>query len=395
MFLSGTRGKEWLMEKPANAFEFLDSLRENSGKQTQRFSSISRYLSMKAREKGIPISNQFELSPLCNFNCKMCYSHLNADQLKGQKILSVETWKDLMYQAWKAGMIRATLTGGECLAYSGFDELFLFLQDLGCEVAVLTNGFLLDDKWIQFFKEHVPAQIHITLYGWNDDVYERVTGKRAFGTVMESIQKAISAGLPISISVTPSTFLGEDVLETVRLAMSLGRPLTVNSCIFSPREETGRAEQKDDPEIDLYIRIYQLLYEIEGREIQKIDMEMLPPECGKDLNGQKRGFRCGGGRSGFIIDWRGTMIPCNRMEMIHTFPLREGLMEAWKRLNQQVNDWPVFSGCDGCPYAHVCNNCAGNQLQFAKPGEKPTGLCEQTKRFVCSGVRQLPDLDCD
>ena len=383
------------MKEPANASELLDSLREKNGEKIQRFSSVSGFLGMKAREKGIPISCQFELTPLCNFSCKMCYVHLNADQLKGQKILSVDTWKNLMHQAWKAGMFSAALTGGECLAYPGFDELFLYLHSLGCQVAVLTNGFLLDDRRIQFFKEHMPSRIQVTLYGCNDDVYERVTGQRAFTTVADNIRKAIDAKLPVSINITPSSFLGEDVLETVRVAKSMGNIVTVNSCIFAPRDETGRSKQQDDPETDLYIRIYRLIDEIDGREIMEIDPEKLPPECGENPDAKKRGLRCGGGRSGFIMDWKGTMVPCNRLEMIRTYPLQEGFQEAWQRLYHQANNWPVFSGCDGCVYAGVCNVCAGNQLRFAEPGKKPEGLCEQTKKFVCSGVRQLPDPECN
>lgn len=30
----------------------------------------------KAFEDGIPISGTFELTPRCNFDCKMCYVHL-------------------------------------------------------------------------------------------------------------------------------------------------------------------------------------------------------------------------------------------------------------------------------------------------------------------------------
>ena len=89
------------------------------------------------------------------------------------------------------------------------------------------------------------------------------------------------------------------------------------------------------------------------------------------------------------------MMPCNRMDMIRAYPLQEGFEKAWAKLFQQVNDWPVYSGCIGCPYARVCNTCAGNHLRFAEAGKKPTGLCEQTKRFVCSGVRQVPDIECD
>ncbi len=383
------------MKEPVNAFDLLDFLREKTGKEIQSFSKVSSYLGMKAREKGVPISAQFELTPLCNFSCKMCYVHLNADQLKGQRVLSTDTWKDLMHQAWEAGMITATLTGGECLAYPGFDELFLYLHSLGCQVAVLTNGYLLDDRRIQFFREHMPRRIQVTLYGWNDDVYERVTGQRAFTKVADNIRKAIDAGLPVSINVTPNNFLGEDVFETIRVAKSMGQMVTVNSCLFAPREETGRSRQQDDPETDMYIRIYRLLDEIDGRETLEIDREKLPPEGGKDSDGLKRGLRCGGGRSGFIINWKGMMVPCNRLEMLCAYPLEEGVREAWKKVNHKANNWPVYSGCSECAYVEVCNICAGNQMRYAEPGEKPEGLCEQTKRFVSSGVRQLPDPECD
>lgn len=383
------------MKEPANAFELLDILREKNGEDVQHFSNVSNYLGMKAREKGIPVNCQFELTPLCNFSCKMCYVHLNADQLKGKKILSVNTWKDLMHQAWEAGMINASLTGGECLTYPGFDELFLYLHSLGCEVAVLTNGFLLDDRRIQFFKEHMPRRIQVTLYGWNDDVYERVTGQRAFTTVAGNIRKAIDAGLPVSINITPNNFLGEDVFETIRVAKSMGHIVTVNSCIFSPREETGRSGQQDNPETDLYIRIYRLLDQIDGRETIEIEREKLPPEGGKEPQKPHQGLLCGGGRSGFVIDWTGMMVPCNRMEMINAYPLKEGIKEAWQKVNRAANIWPVYSGCVECIYAGICDNCAGNHRRFVEPGEKPEGLCERTKRFVCSGVRVLPNPGCD
>ena len=181
------------MQASSEGFAFLDELIRKSGKQEQDFESFFHYLDKKAREKGVPLCGQFELTPLCNFNCRMCYVHLDADQLAGRKILTVPVWKDLMRQAWEAGMMHATLSGGECLAYPGFDELFLYLHSLGCEVTILTNGYLLDDQRIAFFRQHTPACIQITLYGSNDDVYERVTGQRAFGTVIANIKIAIDS----------------------------------------------------------------------------------------------------------------------------------------------------------------------------------------------------------
>ena len=244
------------MIQPENGFDLIDRLRKDNGKQVQNFRHLAGYLGFKAREKGIPVVGQFELTPLCCFDCKMCYVHLNRDQLNGQQVLPVETWKQLMHEAWEAGLLEATLTGGECLAYPGFDELFLYLHSLGCEVAVLTNGFLMDEERIRFFQAHKPVRIQVTLYGWNDDVYERVTGVRAFHTVAENIRRAIDAGLPVSVNVTPSSFLGEDVFETIRTARELCRLVTVNSVIFQPRDETGRSGQLDDPDAELYVRAY-------------------------------------------------------------------------------------------------------------------------------------------
>ena len=50
------------MKEPVNALEYLEMLREKNGKQMQRFNEVYRYFSIKAREKGVPVGNQFELT---------------------------------------------------------------------------------------------------------------------------------------------------------------------------------------------------------------------------------------------------------------------------------------------------------------------------------------------
>ena len=241
------------MGEPANGIRYLEQLEAKGGSRAPEFRDVSRYIEQKARKKGIPVSGKFELTPLCNLDCRMCFIHLSPEQLKGRSVLPVPVWKDLIRQAWNAGMYMATLTGGECLTYPGFEELFLWLQSLGCEIVVMTNGVLLDDARIRFFLEHRPADIQVTLYGWNDDVYERVTGKRAFGTVSRNVTQARKAGLSVSVGVTPTVFLGEDSLETLRAAKRLSKSVVVNTGLFSPREETGRSGQTYEPDQDLYV----------------------------------------------------------------------------------------------------------------------------------------------
>ncbi len=374
------------MDKLTDGFELLEQLREKDGKPHQGFDDLGRYLDLKAREKGVPLTGKFELTPLCNFDCRMCYVHLQADQLKNRSVLPVDTWKRLIRQAWEAGMITAILSGGECLAYPGFDELYLYLHSLGCEVYVLTNGFLLNEDRIRFFTEHKPTGIQITLYGWNEDVYERVTGRRAFHTVISNTKRAVEAKLPITFSVTPCRYLGEDVFETIRVEKELGRPVLINTFYTSPREDTGRSGYQDDANTELYIRAIKYMKALNGIEAAEIDENRLPP-CGGPLHEiSECGLKCGGGRSSFAIDWEGTMTPCTDMVRIQGFPLRDGFAAAWAKVNREANSWPRIPECEGCAYENICNHCAALTLRYTEPGKRPIALCEKTREMVRSGA---------
>ena len=210
-------GDRLTMAEAKSGIEFLENLRRQSGKEQQTFDAFSAYLIQKAKERGVPLYGEFELTPFCNLDCKMCYVHLNQEQTHGRSLLTVDQWKDLIHQAYQAGMISATLTGGECLTYPGFKELFLYLHSLGCEVSVFTNGVLLDQQWVDFFKAHMPAEIQITLYGAGDETYQKVTGSPVYATVIKHIRMLQEVELPVSICVTPSRYLGEDVFETIRV----------------------------------------------------------------------------------------------------------------------------------------------------------------------------------
>lgn len=381
------------MNIPEEGSKMYDQVRNENGELYYSYSRLARHLDMKARERGIPLSGKFELTPLCNFSCKMCYVHLNSDQLKNRSVLPVNVWKDLIHQAWEAGMISASVTGGECLTYPDFDELYLYLQSLGCEVTVLTNGFLLNEKRIQFFQEHRPSDMQITLYGCNDDVYERVTGQRAFTTVVNNFKQASDAGLPVFISITPNRYLGEDIFETIRIAKELSNKVIINTFYTSPREETGRSGYQDDADTDLYIRAIKYMAQLDGRKTVEVSEEKLPLIGGPCHETTECGFQCGGGRSAFSINWEGALTPCTDMDMIRGYPLADGFVAAWSKVNQVVNSWPRVPECEGCAYEEACDRCAAKMLRFAEPGKVPTGLCERTREFVRNGLKHIPECD--
>ena len=342
------------------------------------------YLDVKARERGIPLKGTFELTPMCNLDCKMCYVHLNAEQMKGQKLLPAEKWEQIMSEAIDAGMMYAALTGGECLTSPDFDRLYLYLHSRGVQVSILTNAVLLDADRVEFFRKHPPSGIQATLYGADDDAYERVTGKRLFGRVMENLRRVDEAGMPLVITVTPNEYLleGEDE-KLLRAASTVGADFHVNSGLMTPRESTGRSDGFRDIDIEDYMRLFKLEIALKGKYQPTECVEELP-DPSTEASESPRGLRCGGGRSSFNVTWDGNLIPCNRLRHLSAKPLETGFADAWKHVNAQVKDYLLPCECETCPYQPAARTCAASHE--AQPGHADPEQCKWCRAMVKHGL---------
>lgn len=368
---------------PSSLAELLAQLDAEGINDYRRYKAVRSYMNFRAREKDIPISGTFELTPLCNLDCKMCYVHLQKEQLCGAKLLSFDEWKTIADEAIACGMMYARLTGGECLMYPHFKEFYLYLQSKGIEVTVLTNGVLLNEEMTEFFKDNPPAAIQITLYGASDEAYERVTGSRQFAKVIGNIRNIIEAKLPLSVVITPNPFM-TDGEETLRLIDSLGLPIIINSGLMSPRKETGRKKQETD--VDIYVSLYRLRKELQGGETLS-DPESEPRESLKENRAaQPRGVTCGAGRSAFSISWRGEMRPCNTFPTGAENVLEKGFLQSWKNINSLVKEYPLPIECEGCRYKKICKHCVAEHASGAETGHANPDVCLWIKRLVAEGL---------
>ena len=370
---------------PASLAELLAQLDAQGVTDYRRYSEVRKYLGFKARDKGVPVSGTFELTPLCNLDCKRCYVHLNREQLRGAELLSTQTWKDLMRQAVDAGMLYATLTGGECLTYPGFRELYLYLREMGVETSILSNGVLMDADMVDFLVENPPAGIQITVYGASEEAYARVTGHRSFERVMENLRRIQAAGLPLRAAITPNAFM-EDGEQLVRLLHGMDVPFQLNSGLMAPREETGRDLQ--DADLDTYIRLLKMARALRGgADCIGCDEGELPEPGGEAVEAV-RGVRCGAGRSGFCITWDGTMRPCNTFPEVEANVLELGFEEAWRRINAAVKDFPLPVECEGCAYRPRCPGCVAEHASGAPIGHANPVRCARTRRMIAEGLIQ-------
>jgi len=379
------------MGDSSNALEYIRNLAEQDQAKKPSFSDLMEYMDAKARREGIPLGGQFELTPLCNFDCKMCYTHLTKEQIGDRSLLSTEQWKQIIHDAWNAGMMSANLTGGECLTYPGFKELYLYLRELGCEIIVLSNGSLLDEQWIDFFRKHKPRMIQITLYGGDRETYLRVTGKDEFERVVSHIRAAADAKLPVALTITPNKYMAEGAFQTIKLAKELGIYYNINGFLTNPKEETGRSGQNHDLPIEKYAEILAYRNRLEGIETLIISPEKLPPPGGPHHEWKGCGLDCKAGQSCFTVEWDGKLYACGSIRDIWAEPLRTGFVNAWNHVRNEALRYPAVPECIECPYRTVCTNCAAIKTQYAEKGKQPILLCKQTQFLVQQGVKRMPD----
>lgn len=112
---------------------------------------LSSYLHARACRSGTPLAGNFELTARCNFNCKMCYVHLTAEeqQRRGRE-LTADEWLAIAQEARSRGMLFLLLTGGEPLIRKDFRYLLTELKKMGLLVSVNSNGSLIDRDWLDF-----------------------------------------------------------------------------------------------------------------------------------------------------------------------------------------------------------------------------------------------------
>lgn len=351
---------------------------------------LEDYLSQKTWEQGIPYRGTFELTPFCNLDCKMCYVHLQKEQIKGEKLLDVTQWKQLMEQAVEAGMEKAVLTGGECLTYPGFRELYLYLQANGVETSVYTNGILLDASWVKFFQNHPPAVLQISVYGSDENGYERVTGHRVYQVVMNHLKMAFAAGLAVRAAVTPSAFMGADAENIICQLAKEKIPYQINNTLFEPRSETGREDSVKDLPIEQYIKLFKQKAALAGVNLTARAEAELPPVPNENRK-TVQGIRCAAGRNSFEITWRGEMRGCANLQGLNAEPLKDGVAAAWKKIHAAALHYPVPAQCEACAYREVCISCPAHHQQLGAPvGRCSQQVCKRTKRFVAEGLVPCP-----
>lgn len=353
---------------------------------------FEEYLCNKAVAEKIPISGTFELLPLCNMNCKMCYIRLSKKQMEEQgRMKSAKEWISIAKEAASMGTLFILLTGGEPLLHPEFKEIYLNLLNLGIYVTINTNGAMIDESMANFFAEHMPRRINITLYGKDSDTYQNVCGD---GTCYERTINAIKLlkerGVPVKLNATISKDNIQDFTALTSIANNFQFPIEIPYYLFPQNRKTQKTntdEYRLSPKQAAQLKfdiVKQSFGENEEGLLEDIKrtLDNLKNFTPPNILEKPKGFWCRAGVSSFWINWKGTMTSCGMLEAPFVNLEADSFSEAWSLLLQKTGKINLPDQCFCCKYRDICGICAASTVSETGSFEDvPTYRCEIAKEY--------------
>lgn len=344
-------------------------------------------LKEKAKEKGIPLYGTFELTSRCNLDCKMCYVHNQNSNACLQHELTTAQWKGLMDSAYDAGMMFALITGGECLLRKDFRELYLHMYNKGVIVSVNTNGTLINDDYIAFFAAHKPERIQISLYGSNDNGYEKVTGHRQFQRVSAAIKGLQDAGVNIEVAITPNAYMKGDAEDIFRYLKKEKIRFQVSNTLIEARDgETNDESRLTDED---RIEMAKDKAAVFGQQLATPTCPA-PKPCG-DQAEQRYGMPCNAGTVRFCITWQGKMIACVSLPEISIDAMENDFRTCWQYIHDTMATVKQPIECSGCAYEKVCGICPAVKYDGLFSGHCNKAHCNYLQKKYESGLLRYTD----
>lgn len=364
--------------------------------------TVKDYLFQKASIKKIPLSGTFELSPVCNFSCKMCYVRKTQESIssEGKRLHTAEEWITLAKECKEAGMLYLLLTGGEPFLYPDFRYLYETLHNMGIVISINTNGTMIDADTVSWLKDHAPARVNITLYGASARTYERICGNPAgYHRAVDAILALKKAGIPVVINASIIPENKEDMQDIIRFGKEHDIVVRVGTYMFPPvRRSPEDTDSRLSPEEAGRLNVMKQFYAMDEEQFihnGEVALMSCRERQGTDSDdwGLNEGeqIRCRAGKSTFWIDWEGKMTACGIMDFpLAKFPFKDKFLDCWMDLTEQVRACTVLGNCQGCEKREVCYPCAA--ILYAETGDvnsKAPYLCGMADSTITHWKKML------
>lgn len=363
---------------------------------------LTEYLHMKASITKTPISGTFELSPLCNMDCKMCYIKMSKEKQESiARLRTKEEWIELAQKAKEKGLLFLLLTGGEPFLVKDFKELYIELHKMGFCISINSNGTMIDENVIEWLKHYPPMRINMTLYGASDETYGRLCNNpKGFTQVTKAISLLKENNIQVKLNCSVTPYNKDDLKQMMDFAQEYDLVIQATAYMFPPLRkdktkigQNNRFNAEDAALYGAYISAYSNGFDrfkdyIESGQLALYDAD---DDCGV-VEGDH--MRCRAGITSFWMTWEGKMLPCGMIPDKGKDPWEVGFDEAWENAKNIVSDITLPVKCAGCGKKDECRACAA--MVYTETGtydKVPQYRCEMTKNYPEACKKVLKELE--
>lgn len=348
---------------------------------------IVEVLVAKAREKRMPVTVNFELLPVCNLDCKMCYIRTDWKTVEASGGLrSADEWIKLAKELHDAGTLFLLLTGGEVFLYPDFQRLYIELYKMGFVITINTNATLINETVIEWLSKYPPKCVSVSLYGSNNEIYEKQCGKKGMFTKVDCaltlLQKA-NIAVECKTILTPQNKM--DLENCWKYVQEKNIPYEAATYSFPATRRCDKEKQiRFTPEEVVECTFMRnRIMSTEEEYTEEIRKYLKKYNDTKNIEGKDHfGFTCSASNTSCWITWQGVMTPCAMLPTPATKPFEQGFLSAWKELKQQTDVIMLSSQCSHCDKRQICTVCPASAY-----GE--TGNIGGTSEYHCQMTKLL------
>lgn len=312
-----------------------------------------------------PMVGSLELTFRCNLRCQHCYVSHGHTGIPGQQELTTQEIKNILDQVTDAGTLWFLFTGGEPLMRPDFAELYTYAKQKGLLHSLFTNATMLTERTADVLAEWRPFSIEVTMYGYTQKTYERVTGiPGSYALFRRGIEMLLERKLPLKLKTMVMSLNQHELNAMSDYARSLGCSFRFDA-MLNEGLQTGKG--CGHPR---YLRLTpQEVAALDATEERRMAwqeflhrFESLKPDT-------KHLYQCAAGMTSYHIDPYGHLSLC-MLARNQSYDLRQGAFrEGWQFLTG-VRDQPPQHDyrCNQCELKLLCNCCPGwSQLEHGDP----------------------------
>ena len=323
-------------------------------------------------------SVHLSLSSSCNLQCKYCYA---AERIESKHPhLTLDEYKQVIDDLCNISSgITFTITGGEPLLNPLWQTIAQYIKSKGCTLLLLSNGLLINEKNIDFIKQHFDL-VTLSLDGPTRESHKLTRGDN-FEAVLKAVNLLKEHNVDHTISMTV-TRLNIDQVEA--MARRFGSRL--NFAPLFPVSDLANDQLSITGE-----QYYQALSQAFGVE------PLSYCEASLDMSKHMKSRKCAIGDNEISISPTGDVYPCQLLHMsqflagnIH----EQSIIDIYRNseaLKRCANlDVDSIEKCRDCAIRYICGGACRARGFYETGDIASTGdFCHYEKEAFLDGITKI------